>query len=128
MTKQLRKAIMRRSFLENKYQKNPTEENLRNFKKHKNFTSRLARRTKKEYFSKLDIKSLTDTKQFYKHMKPFLGNANAGAEKIILIEDENVICQDKEVAETFSSFFTTAVHSLDIPSNDEILSITEPLN
>ena len=71
----------------------------------KSYTSRLAKKVKKEYFSNLDLKSLTNTKNFYKHMKPFLGNANVAAEKIILIENEDIICEDEEVAENFSSFF-----------------------
>ena len=44
MTKVLRKAIMRRSFLKNKYQKLKTEEANKAFKKQKNYTNRLLRK------------------------------------------------------------------------------------
>ena len=37
MTKALRKAIMKRSELENKYAKNKTNENLKSFKKQRKF-------------------------------------------------------------------------------------------
>ena len=37
MTKALRKAIMKRSELENKYVKNKTNENLKSYKKQRNF-------------------------------------------------------------------------------------------
>ena len=41
MSKILRKAIMRRSALENKYRKNSSDENLKKYKKHKSYCSRL---------------------------------------------------------------------------------------
>ena len=41
VTKAMRKAIMKRSELATKYRRNPTEDNLRAWKKHKNFCSNL---------------------------------------------------------------------------------------
>ena len=41
MTKTLRKAIMKRSELESKYVKNKTSENLKSYKKQRNFCSKL---------------------------------------------------------------------------------------
>ena len=49
-------------------------------------------------------------------MKPLLGNANEPREKITLIENDKVLYDDKDIAETFSDFFKTAVESLDIAS------------
>ena len=48
MTKALRKAIMRRSELRNKYLKKKTPESLRSYKKQKNFCSKFYK--KKETF------------------------------------------------------------------------------
>ena len=39
MTQNLRKVIMKRSQLENKYISNSTVENMNKYKKHKNFSS-----------------------------------------------------------------------------------------
>ena len=47
---------MKRSFLENKYYKNMTEENKKAYKKQKNFCDRLSRKKKSEYYSNLDTK------------------------------------------------------------------------
>ena len=47
MTKALRKAIMKRSELESKYVKNKTSENLKSYKKQKNFCSKLYKKEKK---------------------------------------------------------------------------------
>ena len=63
-SRELRKAIMRRSFLENKYHKNPSAERLRAYKKHKNYTSRLAKKAKINYFENLNLKSISDNKSF----------------------------------------------------------------
>ena len=50
MTKALRRAIMKRSALRNKYLKSKTDEDLKTFKKQKNFTSRLAKKERIKYF------------------------------------------------------------------------------
>ena len=50
MTKALRKAFADRSRLENKYYKNRSVENLRAYKKQKNFCSRLYKRERKKYY------------------------------------------------------------------------------
>ena len=59
MTKILRKAIMRRSFLKNKYQKLKTEETNRAFKKQKNYTKRLLKKEQIKYWGNLDLKKYT---------------------------------------------------------------------
>ena len=45
----LRKAIMRRSYFENKYLKKRTGQSLRAYKKQKNYCSRLYRKEKKGF-------------------------------------------------------------------------------
>ena len=49
MTKSLKKAIMKRTQLANKYHKHSNEENFKNFKKQKNFANRLYKREKKPF-------------------------------------------------------------------------------
>ena len=44
-----------------------------------------------------------DNKQFWKTIKPFFSNKVGDKEKITLIEEEKVVSEDKEVAETFKS-------------------------
>ena len=48
MTKALRKAIATRSRLENRYHKDKTGESLRNYRKQKNFCSRLYKKERKK--------------------------------------------------------------------------------
>ena len=47
MTKTLRKAIMRRSALENRYHKNKSIETFTTYKKHRNYTNRLMKKEKR---------------------------------------------------------------------------------
>ena len=68
----LRKAIMVRSKLNNKCNKNRTGENWDSYKKQRNFCVSLLRETKKNYFSDLNIKNITDNKAFWKTLKSYL--------------------------------------------------------
>ena len=71
MTKQLRKAIMRRSRLKNICNKTRSPENWDNYKKQSNFCVDLLRKTKRSYFEKINIKDISDNKKFWNTIKPF---------------------------------------------------------
>ena len=66
MNKNVRKAIMKRCQLENKYISNSTVENMNKYKKHETFCSKLYKKEKKKFYSQLDIKNITDNKLFCK--------------------------------------------------------------
>ena len=66
MTKALRKAIARRSYLRNKYIKYKAPDLQQAFKRQKNYTNRLLKKEKKRYFSNLDLNNYTDNKKFWK--------------------------------------------------------------
>ncbi len=125
MTKCLRKAIMRRSALENKYYKDKSAETQQAFKKQKNFTNKLMKKEKKKYFKNLHINNFTDNKKFWKTVKPLFTNCDGGSQKITLLKDDKIISNDKEVAETFNEFFENSVKSLNIPENSFLKNDTE---
>ena len=112
MTKALRKAIMRRSTLKTKYLRTKTDENLKAFKKQKNFTNRLAKKERVKYFANLDLNKYTDNVKFWYTVKPMFSKAGTGHNKITLIENGEVIPDDKTNAESFNEFFIDAVSSL----------------
>ena len=58
MTKALRKAIMKRSEPENKHVKINTNENLKSYKKQRNFCRKLYKKDRKKY-EMLDLKNMT---------------------------------------------------------------------
>ena len=67
MTKDLRKAIMVRSRLRNKYLKTKTIESRNFYKKQRNCCVTLLREAKNNYYENLNIKVITDNKRFWKH-------------------------------------------------------------
>ena len=61
MNTALRKSIMTRSRLKNKYTKNPTAENLRKYKKQRNYCVNLVKKSKKEYYRSVNTKIVSET-------------------------------------------------------------------
>ena len=65
MTKVLRKEIMKRSERESKYLKNKSYQNMKIYKKQKNFCSKLYKEGKKKKYSKTDTRKITDNKKHF---------------------------------------------------------------
>ena len=112
MTKALRKAIMQRSKLRNKYNKERSEENLRAFKRKRNECVKLLCNVKLEYYKNLDLNDLFDNRKFWKAVKPFFSGkaqTNAG---ITLFKNVQVISDDSKIANILNEFFVDiTVHS-----------------
>ena len=66
MNKKLCKAIMLRSRLKNKFNKNPNEANRNYYKKQRNVCGSFARKEKKRYYNKLYLKIFEDNKKFWR--------------------------------------------------------------
>ena len=88
MSKPLHKAILMRSRMKNLYLKNKTDLNWSNYKTQRNFCTNLLRKTKKEYFSKLDIIKISDSKKFWKTIKPFFSDKGLNCNKMMLSEND----------------------------------------
>ena len=114
MNKILSKATMNRSRLRNMYLENPNSYNKRNYNKHRNYCVNLFRKEKKKYFNNLDLKFLTDNKKFWKSIKPLFSEKHNISRKITLIERDDIISNDVNVAEVMNDFFSNAVANLDI--------------
>ena len=66
MTKELRKEVIKRSKLKNKYNKKNNYKNCSFCKKQRNYCVSLLRKTKKVHFEKLTLKKLVIIKHFGK--------------------------------------------------------------
>ena len=132
MTKTLRKAIMRRSALKNKFYKCNSFQEENAFKKQRHFCNRLYKREKRKYFNSLNLKDITDSKLFWKTVKPFLSKKGNLQKQITLIEDNNISSDDKIVAEKLSNYFENAVKSLSIEENKllltHVIDVIDPIN
>ena len=115
MNKILSKAFMHRSKLKNNYNKNPTEENKILYKRQRNFSVNLLRKEKKKYYNNLDMKIFQDNKKFWQTIKPLFSDKQHDIKRnIVIVENNSVISDNKEVAEKFNTFFIEAVDSLNI--------------
>ena len=72
------------------------------------------------------MNNYTDNKKFWRTVKPLFSNYG-GSRKITLIEDENIITSDEELAKTFNHYFVESVRSLNIHENKALLNPTENL-
>ena len=84
----------------------------KNYNIKRNFCKTLLRTTKKEYFSNLDIKKVTDNKTFWRTVVPNFSNKNSKSEKIILNEEGKTVLYVKELCRTFSTYFANIVSDL----------------
>ena len=116
MNKSLHKAVMTRSRLCNKFLKNPSNANKINYTKYRNYCTGLFKKEKKAFYNNIDTKSITDNRTFWKTVKPMFSDITNN--KITLLEGEEIITDNFEIAETFNAFFTNVVDNLDIQEFD----------
>ena len=90
--------ICQRSELESKYVKNKINENLKSYKKQRNFCSKLYKKERKKYYEMLDLKNVTDNNELWKTVKPFLSDKVTTFPKISLVEKGEIISDESKVA------------------------------
>ena len=102
ITKRPRKEIMTRSKLCNKFSKSRTCVNLQNCKKQWNKCTKIIRNTKQQYFNNLNSKSITDTKKFWKTVKPLFSNKVKTANTIIIHENYKINKDNQKISHTLN--------------------------
>ena len=114
MTNDLRKAIMNRSRLLNKFKKDNSAQNKWAYKKQRNLCVKLLKKAKRTFYNTLDAKKISDNKTFWKTIKPNFTEKTIKDQKITLVENDSVISEDSELAEVFSKYFENVVKNLNI--------------
>jgi len=126
MNKILSKAIMTRSRLRNIFLKNPNYINKIKYNKYRNYCVNLLRKEKMKYYNNIDLKLITDNKQFWKTVKPLFSDKNNMSRKITLIDEgDEIISNDGHVAEIMNVFFANAVLKLGIKGFETDLNIND---
>ena len=87
----MRKAIMRRSYLENIYFKKRTDKSVRAYKKQKNYCSRLYKKERKKFLYKLNLFFVNDNKLLWKTVKALFSNNPLFGSNIKLVEKDEVL-------------------------------------
>ena len=80
----------------------------------KHFFIRFCKKERKKFLDKLNIKLVTGNKTFWTTIKPFLGHKISKSSKIILVEGDEIISADKDIARKFDRVYKNAVSSLKI--------------
>ena len=124
MTKEFRKAVLKRARLRNVYLKKRTGASKAAYNYQRNICVCLLRKLKRSYFENLDVKLLKDNKKFWRNVAPLFSNK-------IKFKDyhfKNIISNDKKVAETFHEFFSNVVKTLNISQNPYLVFRTSQTN
>ena len=103
--------------------KKRSEQNRLSYVKQRNYCVSLLRKTKKDYYTNLNVKDIVDNKQFLRTVKPLFPDKPKSNQKITLVEDETVTTQDEQNADLLNICFSNAVKNLKIPR----FSNTNPL-
>ena len=82
------------------------------------------RKAKKDYFDNLDLRNVTDNKKFWKTVKPLFTDKGMSHDKIILVEDNEIISENKQISEYFNKFFADVIINLNIPQYEDPTSNT----
>ena len=112
---------MKRSELKTKYLKKSTS-NFEKFRKEKHFCSRLYKKERKHLLDKLDIKLVTDNKKFLTTIKPIPSHKISIYSKIIIIEGDEIISANKDIAHKFHKLNKNTVSSLNIQCDSEFVN------
>ena len=112
MSKELKKNIMLRSKLKNSFNKDRSYENWCKYKRQRNFCVNLSRKTKRNFFKKVNEKKISDNRTFWKEIKPYFNDKGGMSIKITLVERDKIIHKDKEIAETMNKYFVNITKTL----------------
>jgi len=112
MTKELRKAIMNRSRLTNRYNKWKSRENFLKLEESRKNVKKLTFSAKKDFFKRASEDGIMTNKKFWKTMKPLMTNKGVLSSNAIIIEENNKLVSDeKELVEIFNDHYINIVEN-----------------
>ena len=114
MTKALRKTIMNRTRLRNRYNKDRTRGNKKVFKKQRKLCVKLLREARQGYYKNIDLRSLHDNRKSCKKVKPLFSGKVKTSSNVTLLENNEIISDYEAVAEIFNNYFANITSSLGI--------------
>ena len=112
MNRDLSKAIMTRSRLKSLYNKNPTPANRKSYKNQRNLCVALKRNAIRQNFTKATQNGTMSRNDFYKLISPYMTNKGGlQTNDIILLENNHMYVDDKDVANIFVNHYTNIVEN-----------------
>ena len=114
VNKVLSKAISTRSRLRKIANKFGDINDISAYKKQRNLVKNLTLKTKRDYYKKLDPYNPKLSKSFYKTFKPLFSSKYVPPNKLLLIENDRIITDDKVLADKMNNYFSNITNSLNI--------------
>ena len=62
----------------------------------------------------MNIKQVSDNKLFWKSVKPFFNDQGSNSSKIMLVEENNIISDEEEIANIMNNYFINATKILNL--------------
>ena len=104
INKEIQRGVMVKSKLRKKFLKSRSESDKKAFNKQRNKCVSLLRKTKKAYYSNLNVKGVVNDKKFWKTIKIFFFDKSNNFENISLING-NLLTDDFDISENFNKYF-----------------------
>ena len=118
MSKRLKKAILIRNQMRNKFFKHRTDNYLAQYRKHRNAVTLIKREEIKAYFTE-KCKGSTKNKDFWKAVKPLFSKTKTKSDNIPLKHNDEVITDCSRVCEIFNEFFSKIGMDIGNPENND---------
>ena len=99
--------MTKRTKLCNKLLKERTDESKKRYKPPWNYYVLLLKKTKKDYYNSLNEQGFSDNKTFWKTVKAFLSNEIVSKEQILLVENDEIVSEDRKIADHWTIYFET---------------------
>ena len=117
------------SRLRNKFLRCRSDENKKAYNEQRNRCVKLVRSAKKTYYSNLSITDVNDNKKFWKIVKPLFSEKVNTNENITLVEYNNIISSEIEIAEKLNASFSNIVKELNIKVKEDLFisNINDPV-
>ena len=131
INKELRKELMVKRKLKHKANITHTETDIKNYKRQRNKCVFLNRKRKREAYANLNVKTIDNSKKFFDTYKPLLSHKETVSDKIILVEDETILSDDRDIAQCFNNHFSNITKTLSIkewPTSDEASCIADAVD
>ena len=114
MIKELRKAIVNRSKLRNKFLKTRNKESKQRFNRQRSFCDTCSAKLKDVFFGKLDHRVVSDNRKFWKTVVLLFSEKAFHKKSVILNNNNKIISKNMELAEIFNKNFSKLVENLEI--------------
>ena len=108
--------VLKTNYLRNTFLQNRTAENKLAYNRQRNYCVSLTRKVKRDYYNNLDNRNVTDNKT----VEPFFSGKDPIRQKITLIENDEIIGNNKEIPEIFNNFFSSIVAKLNTPKYEDM--------